>query len=78
MKVKVLLDSADKVTDFVSVTAKVPCDIDLISGKNTYLDAKSILGILSCDYRKPLILDIHAEEEEKESILMNLNRFVVA
>ena len=78
MKVKVLLDSAEKVTDFVSITAKTPCDIDLISGKNTYLDAKSIMGILSCAYRRPLTLDIHAEDDEKAEVLSRLGKFLLA
>lgn len=53
MGVKVLLDSVEKVRDFIDITRSAPYDIDLISGRNTYLDAKSLLGILSCDCRKP-------------------------
>ena len=65
MGVKVLLDSVDKVKDFIDITRSVSYDIDLISGRNTYLDAKSLLGVLSCDCTKPLTLDIHAEQEER-------------
>lgn len=78
MKVKVLLDSADKVADFVSITAKMPFEIDLISGKSTYLDAKSVLGILSCNYKRPLMLDIHAEDYQREQILSKLKGFLIA
>ena len=68
MGVKVLLDSVDKVKDFVDITRSASYDIDLISGRNTYLDAKSLLGVLSCDCSKPLILDIHADEESPDGV----------
>jgi phosphotransferase system HPr-like phosphotransfer protein len=78
MGVKVLLDSVDKVRDFVDITRSAPYDIDLISGRNTYLDAKSLLGVLSCDCRKPLVLDIHAEYDEREELMARLEKYVVA
>lgn len=78
MGVKVLLDSVEKVRDFVDITRGTPYDIDLISGRNTYLDAKSLLGILSCDCRKPLLLDIHAEMEERAELMSKLEKYVVA
>ena len=78
MGVKVLLDSVDKVRDFVDITRSTSFDIDLISGRNTYLDAKSLLGVLSCDCTKPLILDIHAEQDEKIALLERLEEYVVA
>lgn len=76
--VKVLLDSVDKVRDFVDITRGVSYDIDLISGRDTYLDAKSLLGILSCDCTKPLMLDIHAEIEERREFMEEIEKYVVA
>ena len=78
MGVKVLLDSVDKVKDFIDITRSVSYDIDLISGRNTYLDAKSLLGVLSCDCTKPLTLDIHAEMEERRELMERLEEYVVA
>ena len=78
MGIKVLLDSADKVRDFINITRSVPYDIDLVSGVNTYLDAKSLLGVLSCDCRKPLLLNIHAEMEERKELMSRLEKYVVA
>jgi phosphotransferase system HPr-like phosphotransfer protein len=78
MGVKILLDSVDKVRDFVSIASNAPYDIDLISGKHTYLDAKSLLGVLSCDFRQPLILDIHAGEVESEELINKLEKYLVA
>lgn len=78
MGVKVLLDSVDKVRDFVDITNDTPYDIDVISGKHTYLDAKSLLGVLSCDCRKPLVLDIHAGKRERSELMTKLEKYVVA
>lgn len=78
MGVKVLLDTMEKIRDFVIITQSSDCDIDLISGRNTYLDAKSLLGVLSCDCSKPMILDIHAEEKEKDEIIEKLEKYLVA
>ena len=78
MGVKVLLNSVEKVKDFIDITRSVSYDIDLISGRDTYLDAKSLLGVLSCDCTKPLILDIHAEQDEKIALLERLEEYVVA
>ncbi len=78
MGIKVLLNSVEKVKGFIDITRSASFEIDLISGRNTYLDAKSLLGVLSCDCSKPLILDIHADEEEKEEFITRLEEYVVA
>ena len=78
MVVKVLLDSVDKVREFVDITRSASFDIDLISGKSTYLDAKSLLGVLSCDCSKPLVLDIHAEQDERKELMSRIEKYVVA
>ncbi len=78
MGIKVLLNSVEKVKGFIDITRSASFDIDLISGRNTYLDAKSLLGVLSCDCSKPLILDIHADDEEKEEFITRLEEYVVA
>jgi len=78
MGVKVLLNSVEKVRDFVDITNNTPYDIDVISGKHTYLDAKSLLGVLSCDCNKPLVLDIHAGKTERRELITKLEKYVVA
>lgn len=77
MEVKVLLDSIDKIKSFVVIARQISCDIDLISGRSTYLDAKSLMGILSCNVAKPLILDIHADGQELEAILQKFDEFII-
>lgn len=78
MEVKVLLNSIDKIKNFVDIARKTDCDIDLISGRNTYLDAKSLLGILSCNVANPLILDIHADIDERAAILQNFEEYIIS
>lgn len=62
---QVLIDSVDKIKDFVSIVNHSNCDVDLISGKAVYLDAKSILGIMSCNINQPLTIKIYGDEDER-------------
>lgn len=78
MNVKVLLNTVEKVKGFVNITNEANFDIDLLSGKNTYLDAKSLFGILSCDFRKPLELSMMADEEEREEFMTKIAQYIVA
>ena len=60
---KVLLNSVDKVKNFVKISTSLEPDIDLVSGRYL-IDAKSIMGIFSLDLSKPIELKIHLEENE--------------
>ncbi len=62
----ILLDSVEKVKKFVDLAAKIPCDIDLKSGRYT-VDAKSIMGIFSLDLKKPLTLVVFSPEYEDKT-----------
>lgn len=75
-EVKILLDTIDKVKSFVATTIKFDVELDLVSGRYV-IDAKSILGIFSMDLSKPLLLQIHAKEDEAEEILEMLREYVV-
>lgn len=77
MSVKVLIDSVEKIKDFVGITNHANCDIDLVSGRNTYLDAKSIMGILSCDFKKPMKLNIYADEKYAKTVINELRTYIV-
>ncbi len=54
----ILLDSIEKVKNFVSKVSMFPCEVDIVSGRYT-VDAKSIMGIFSLDLEKPLKVVIH-------------------
>lgn len=75
-EVKVLLETIERVREFVSITNRFDIDLDLVSGRYT-IDAKSILGIFSIDLSKPIVLRIHAEQDEAEEILELLKDYIV-
>lgn len=60
--VHILLNSIDKVKNFVSTTTHIDGDLDLVVGRYV-VDAKSIMGIFSLDLSQPLRLDIHDDEQ---------------
>ena len=70
--VKISLQMAQKVKDFVKVVQDCPYEIDLKSGKYV-VDAKSILGIFSLDLSKPLTVEIYSDN--CEDILEKLAKF---
>ena len=55
--VQIMLNSIDKVKSFVNDIVKFDSDFDLISGRYV-IDAKSIMGIFSLDFSKPITLNI--------------------
>ncbi len=77
MKVNIMLDSADKVKEFNSIVKMVSFPMDVISGRTKYLDAKSLLGLLSCDLSKPMVLDTHGKESEERELLSKIGEFIV-
>lgn len=74
-KVKVSLNSIDKVKSFVKDISGFSCDFDLISGRYV-IDAKSMLGIFSLDLSKPIDLAIHAENEDITKIMEVLKPYL--
>ena len=58
--VKISLEMAQKVKDFVKIVQDYPYEIDLKRDKYV-VDAKSILGIFSLDLSKPLVVEIHSD-----------------
>lgn len=58
--VKISLQMAQNVKDFVKIVQDYPFEIDLKSDKYV-VDAKSILGIFSLDLSKPLVVEIHSD-----------------
>ena len=58
--VKISLQMAQNVKDFVNIVQEYPYEIDLRSEKYV-VDAKSILGIFSLDLSKPVTVEIHSD-----------------
>ncbi len=67
MRAKILINSVDKIKDFVNIVVKYPCDCDLMSGKYV-IDAKSLIGIFSLDVSKPIDLVVHDETADLEPV----------
>ena len=59
--VKISLQMAQNVKEFVRIVQDYPYEIDLKSDKYV-VDAKSILGIFSLDLSKPLTVEIHSDD----------------
>lgn len=66
---KVLLDTVDKVKEFVRYASKFMKDVQLMSGRYI-VDAKSILGCMSLDLSKPVIVNIHEDDMELADMLL--------
>ena len=63
-KYTVLLNSIEKIKDFVNTITRYPYDFDLVSGRYT-IDAKSIMGIFSLDLTHTLDLCVYTDGDEK-------------
>lgn len=59
--VKISLQMAQNVKEFVRIVQDYPYEIDLKSDKYV-VDAKSILGIFSLDLSKPLVVEIYSDD----------------
>ncbi len=66
-KVKISLNSIDKVKSFVNDLTQFDADFDLVSGRYV-IDAKSIMGIFSLDLSKNIDLNIHNSDKLDEII----------
>ena len=73
-KVRILLNSIEKVKSFVNTISRFDSDFELVSGRRV-IDAKSIMGIFSLDITKSMDLVIHSEEE-KDEVLAALNPYM--
>jgi len=75
-RVKILVNSIEKVKDFVNTISKHNAEFDMVSGRYV-IDAKSIMGIFSLDLSEPIDLVIHAEGEQADTILDSIKAYIV-
>ena len=47
MKVKINIDTFEKVNNFVTICSKLDCKVDLVDGNNYRVSAKSLIGSLA-------------------------------
>lgn len=74
--ITVILNSIDRVKDFVNTVSRLECDVDIVSGRYV-IDAKSIMGIFSIDLSSPVMLRIHADGEDAEAAVQAVRAFAV-
>lgn len=72
--VNIMLKTINDVKDFVNIANKYDFDVDLTSGRYV-VDAKSIMGIFSLDFNKPIKVEIHSND--CESFLNEIKPFIV-
>ena len=70
--IKISLEMAQHVKEFVNVAQDYSCEILLKSGKYV-VDAKSILGIFSLDLSQPLTVEIYTDNCDE--LLARLKKF---
>jgi hypothetical protein len=71
MKAKINIDTLTKINDFVSIVAKLNCDVRLIDGGSYCVSAKSLIGaIATMDWSEVFV-------ECKEDIYNDIKDFVV-
>ena len=58
--IKISLELAQRVKEFVNITQDYPFEILLKSGKYI-VDAKSILGIFSLDLSQPIVVEAYSD-----------------
>lgn len=63
----IMLNSFEKITEFVNLMAKVEDEIDLVSARR-FVDAKSIMGIFSLDLSRPIEARIQGETKSERTI----------
>lgn len=73
--VSIMLPSINSVKSFVNDITKYDFDFDVVSGRYV-IDAKSIMGLFSLDFSKPLQLNIHADGSALEEVLPVLNPYL--
>lgn len=71
----IILDSVDKVKDFVREMSKFETDIDLVSSR-FIVDAKSLMGILNLDLTKPIEVRILNKQDER--LINTIEKYAVA
>ena len=70
--IKISLEMAQRVKEFVNVTQNYSYEILLKSGRYV-VDAKSILGIFSLDLSQPLTVEIYSDDCDE--LLDRLKKF---
>lgn len=78
MQKKILLDSTDKAFEFVKLSQMTECDVDVICDNRIYVDAKSIMGVMSCVNKTPVLLKIQGDARDMEKYVSQVSEYLVS
>lgn len=70
------INTIERAKEICRISTEQPFDIDISSGRYT-IDAKSIMGIFSLDLSKKLEVHIHADKDEAEGFIKELDKFLI-
>ena len=74
MEFKIKLNNPDEVREFVKAASNCPADIDLKSGA-VYLDAKSLLGVLTMGLQREMKVICAMDDE---TFMKSVQKFAIA
>ena len=77
MRTMIELKSTEDVQEFVNAASKCPFEIDLQSG-SVYLDAKSLLGVLTMGVNRRLQVLIEGDNNEIDAFHQTIQKFAIA
>ena len=69
---KIKINDIEAAKKLVSAAVRCPFDIDIVSKGKIFIDAKSILGVLSLGIEEPLELKYEGYDENFESIVSSM------
>ncbi len=66
------INDVEEAKKLVSAAVKCPFDIDIVAKGKFFIDAKSILGVLSLGVEEPLELKYDGFDENFEAVVLSL------
>lgn len=76
VKVRIRLDTTEKLPKLNAAASIMPFDIDLVSGWYV-ADAKSMMGLFGLDLSAPIRVDIYADHKAAEPFLKFIHDMVI-
>ena len=70
--VKVSLGCKSQIVQFIKMNSKSSCEIDVQDG-HSYIDGKSIVGLLSLNLFKPLDVTVIGDDTKISDLISNYN-----
>lgn len=68
-QVYVKFDSAEQILDFVNVVNRCDAEFEMGTDSHIHVNAKSLLGVLSLDFTKPMLVRYNSHDEKIRNML---------